>query len=119
MTGRPIKGWRVDATCPRCAGALTHIADGRPSEHVSRAIAQCTSCGRTFAVQITITDASDELGRKRTAAPHPKDCGCARCRNASATHCPRGHEYTPENTYRTTRGGRECRTCRRERWRAA
>jgi hypothetical protein len=33
------------------------------------------------------------------------------------THCPRGHEYTPENTYVRTRSGkgsRECRTCQRE-----
>jgi hypothetical protein len=31
---------------------------------------------------------------------------------ATITACPRGHEYTPENTMRTPR--RECRTCRRE-----
>lgn len=34
---------------------------------------------------------------------------------ANKTHCPRGHEYTPENTYAhvTARGGnsRSCRTC--------
>lgn len=34
------------------------------------------------------------------------------------THCPRGHEYTPENTYIQTgpnrRPGRACRTCVRE-----
>ena len=30
------------------------------------------------------------------------------------TQCPHGHEYTPENTYRS-RGRRECRTCRRQR----
>ncbi|WDZ87225.1 HNH endonuclease signature motif containing protein [Micromonospora cathayae] len=40
-------------------------------------------------------------------------------RNAAKTHCPRGHEYSPENTYsrRTAKGRarRECKTCRRER----
>src|SRR5437667_14972 len=30
------------------------------------------------------------------------------------THCPHGHEYTPENTY-TSAGYRECRTCRKKR----
>jgi hypothetical protein len=27
------------------------------------------------------------------------------------THCPKNHEYTPENTYITTKGKRVCRTC--------
>lgn len=31
-----------------------------------------------------------------------------------ATHCIHGHEFTPENTYRTDRG-RYCRACRRRR----
>lgn len=35
------------------------------------------------------------------------------------THCPKGHEWTPENTY-INGGGRHCRTCSRkqkaERW---
>lgn len=30
--------------------------------------------------------------------------------NGSKTHCKRGHEFTPENTYRT-RDGRSCRQC--------
>lgn len=30
------------------------------------------------------------------------------------SHCPRGHEFTPENTYVSpTNGGRNCRTCDR------
>lgn len=33
--------------------------------------------------------------------------------NAVKTHCPAGHEYTPENTYqRRDRNGRLCRPCR-------
>lgn len=40
--------------------------------------------------------------------------------NAGRTHCPQGHEYTPENTYQyqargDVRPGRYCRTCRRSR----
>lgn len=40
---------------------------------------------------------------------------------ASKTHCPQGHEYTPENTYRkpSAPNARRCRTCRREKGRAA
>ena len=29
------------------------------------------------------------------------------------THCPRGHEYTPENTYQKPRCGRVCRVCKK------
>ena len=33
-------------------------------------------------------------------------------RNAAKTHCPRGHEYTPENTYVPPKNPRRmCRTC--------
>jgi hypothetical protein len=37
-------------------------------------------------------------------------------RLAAVTHCPQGHEYTPENTYRTSKGTRGCRECGRERY---
>lgn len=40
-----------------------------------------------------------------------------RARHALVTHCPKGHEYTPENTYRTPSDPyqrRLCRTCRRK-----
>ena len=36
-------------------------------------------------------------------------------RAARATHCRRGHEYTPANTYTRPNGYRVCRTC--DRWR--
>lgn len=36
--------------------------------------------------------------------------------NKEKTHCPKGHEYTPENTRYNHRGKhRNCRTCDRER----
>lgn len=39
--------------------------------------------------------------------------------NARATHCPRGHEYTEENTYLRPsgirKGARDCMTCRARR----
>lgn len=35
--------------------------------------------------------------------------------NAAKTHCAHGHEFTPENTYTSTPGWRQCRTCNRER----
>lgn len=40
--------------------------------------------------------------------------------NARKTHCPAGHEYTPENTYRNngTFGSRRCRECNRIRCQA-
>ncbi len=30
------------------------------------------------------------------------------------THCPRGHEYSPENSYITPSGARKCRACQHE-----
>ena len=38
--------------------------------------------------------------------------------HAVKTHCPQGHEYTPENTY-SYGSGRQCRTCSKNRKRAA
>lgn len=35
--------------------------------------------------------------------------------NAQKTHCPKGHEYTPDNTIITNEGWRRCRTCEQAR----
>src|SRR5882757_7016724 len=34
--------------------------------------------------------------------------------NSNKTHCPSGHQYAGENLAQRARGGRLCRTCRRE-----
>lgn len=40
--------------------------------------------------------------------------GLYRNQHQDKTHCPRGHEYTPENTYSYAgRAGRSCKTCKR------
>lgn len=39
--------------------------------------------------------------------------------SSERTHCPKGHEFTPENTYRTPKGHRVCRECNRASCRAA
>jgi hypothetical protein len=35
--------------------------------------------------------------------------------NNRQTHCPEGHEYTPDNTYYRANGARHCRQCMRDR----
>lgn len=39
--------------------------------------------------------------------------------HASKTHCPRGHAYTEDNLVSRPRGGRDCKTCHRDRMREA
>lgn len=36
--------------------------------------------------------------------------------NRQKTHCLRGHEFTPENTFHNTAGRRQCRPCQRLLW---
>jgi hypothetical protein len=37
-----------------------------------------------------------------------------RLHNQNVTHCPQGHEYTPENTKFSISGSRVCKTCTKE-----
>lgn len=38
-------------------------------------------------------------------------------KNAAKTHCPNGHEYTPDNTWISKLNQRHCKTCRARRQR--
>ena len=48
-----------------------------------------------------------------TIADNNRDMSAkGRNHNTLKTHCPQGHEYTPQNTYvRPSKGTRKCRTC--------
>lgn len=48
----------------------------------------------------------------RRGAPNPRGLG------HSSQACPKGHPYSGENLYRTPKGFRNCRACRREQARA-
>jgi hypothetical protein len=40
--------------------------------------------------------------------------GRVRNQNTDKTHCVNGHEFTPDNIYRSRKGSRECRECHRQ-----
>lgn len=63
-----------------------------------------------YNAMLKVTVISREMRSKITAS--------LRARAALITHCPHGHEYTPENTGRNGRG-RICRTCGNDRVRLA
>lgn len=50
----------------------------------------------------------------RRAKPKPNPVGPGKGHNMRIkTHCPSGHEYTPENTVFNTKGSRVCRQCKK------
>lgn len=85
---------RKDA-CPKCGGPYTVLGDGRR---------ECRPCVNASARDWT-RRTGRVTGEGRAAQQRAK------------THCPAGHEYTEENTYRPPKNPnrRDCLTCRRER----
>jgi hypothetical protein len=55
----------------------------------------------------------DRRMRERRAADEGRVIGLPA---AQRTHCPQGHEYTPENTWVNGKGRRICRTCNYAKW---
>lgn len=89
----------------RVAWTLTHgpIPDAADIDHVCRVIACCNPDPK----HLEPVTHRENLRRGQGASAI----------NAKKTHCPQGHEYTPENTIIRERDGytgRECRICARE-----
>lgn len=78
----------------------------------------CVDCGHVWQVGERRHEYDHHLGY---AAAHHYDvvpvctiCHAARDGKAGRSHCSRGHEFTPDNTYFPKGGGRVCRECHRE-----
>lgn len=98
---RDGRGWRV---CKRCA----YLRNKARTE--KRIASGLTAHGKERVVERTYITAPGLRAARLVLASRPK-----------ATHCKRGHEFTPENTYMTTKG-RHCKECQRQhtrRYRAA
>lgn len=78
--------------------AVGPIPDGMQLDHLCR-VRRCVNPGHLEAVS----------SRENTLRGH----GPAAL-NARQTHCIRGHEFTPENTYVRSNRSRDCRECKRE-----
>lgn len=67
----------------------------------------CTSKKCFNPEHLYMGDSSDNMNDKVTAGTH---------QGTLKTHCPQGHEYTEENTYKYSgRGGRQCKICSKKR----
>lgn len=115
-----------EAVCPRC-GVIRAVNRG---EH-DRPCGDCVLVLRDHAPfsRSSSTNIWNSVGcslARRHRAPGMGDLGGEQGRHGQArhgvvaqiTHCIHGHEFTPENTTSlSTRGGRICLTCKRERTR--
>lgn len=86
----------------RVAWTLTHgpIPDDLPLDHVCRV----TACVRPE--QDHLEPVTDKVNSERGYCANINAA-----RQLAITHCPRGHEYTPENTRVDSAGHRNCRAC--------
>jgi hypothetical protein len=72
------------------------VPDGMEVDH------ECNRRACFEATHLRAMTHRDNVLRSETAPPAV---------NARKTHCPRGHGYTPSNTYVAPNGSRQCRAC--------
>lgn len=84
------------------------IPEGLDLDHLCRTPACCNP------LHLEPVTKSENARRQWAATGNPRSFAGL---NAAKTHCPYGHEYTPENT-RLKQGRRYCRTCINARRRA-
>lgn len=110
-------GLVIDHLCknPPCCNP-SHLEAVTPTENTRRGERRKTHCksGRhLFSEENTIYEPK---GRRCRECLREWDGWQGGVHNRLKTHCPKGHEYTPENTYLNPgTGGRHCRTCTRDR----
>lgn len=91
------------------AALATHCPDGHPYSGENlylspRGDRGCKTC-RTDQARASVKRRRERAGKGPAV------------NNADKTHCPNGHEYTPDNTYRDKINRRSCNACRRDRQR--
>jgi hypothetical protein len=59
-----------------------------------------------------ICRACNAYKQRKLYKPRPRYLAGPPLENKNKTHCKRGHEFTPENTYLRSGGKRNCKTCR-------
>lgn len=89
------EGWTIDHTC--------HWKDDTCLGGASCLHRRCANPRHLEAVPFEVNVALARSAKRLT--------------KEQSTHCPRGHPWDEANTYRDSRGGRQCRSCTRERMR--
>lgn len=121
------RSWRDNPGRPHPNAAKTNCPRGHEyTEATTRATAwgrKCRICEREIKVERRLTDPAFLEAERTRRRRYYAESGRSKGRGPSAlrTHCPHGHEYTPENTYVTPKGERQCRECKRaahRRWEA-